>query len=103
MSERRPAAGSDERPEGPASPLLIDTRRYRWMIGIFGMLLLVAFSIYLTARGSQTAGVPAGKRLPLWSLRIAAASWAQRLIGDHWLSRTALAARVRALLAAGQR
>jgi len=36
------------------------------MIGIFGTLLVVAFSVYLTARGSQTAGVPAGKRLPLF-------------------------------------
>ena len=37
------------------------------MIGIFGLVLVVAFSVYLFAsRGSQTAGVPAGKRLPLF-------------------------------------
>jgi hypothetical protein len=37
------------------------------MIGIFGLVLVVAFSIYLFAsRGSKTAGVPAGKRLPFF-------------------------------------
>jgi AhpC/TSA family len=54
----------DERPHASASPPVIDTRPYRWMIGIFGTLLVVAFSVYLTTQGSQTAGVPAGKRLP---------------------------------------
>jgi hypothetical protein len=34
------------------------------MIGIFGLVLVIAFSIYLfTSRGIQTAGVPPGKRL----------------------------------------
>ena len=25
---------------------MIDTRRYRWMIGIFGLVLVIVFSIY---------------------------------------------------------
>jgi hypothetical protein len=45
------------KPEPP-----IDTRRYQWMIGGFGLLLVVLFSIYLYARGgSDTIGVPAGQ------------------------------------------
>ena len=38
------AAGAHEPPRLP--PPVIDTRRYRWMIGIFGFILVVAFSIY---------------------------------------------------------
>jgi hypothetical protein len=42
-----------------------DPRPYRWGIGIFGLVLLIAFSVYMfTTRGIQTAGVPAGQRLP---------------------------------------
>lgn len=45
------------KPEPP-----IDTRRYQWMIGSFGLLLVVIFSIYLYARGgSSSTGVPAGQ------------------------------------------
>ncbi len=37
------------------------------MIGGFGLLLLAAFTVYqLTSHGVATAGVPAGKRLPLF-------------------------------------
>ncbi len=46
-------------------PPVIDTRPYRWTLGIFGLVLVVAFSVYLFAtRGVQTAGVPVGKPLP---------------------------------------
>jgi hypothetical protein len=46
-------------------PPLIDTRPYRWTVGIFGLVLVVAFSVYLFAtHGVQTAGVPVGKQLP---------------------------------------
>jgi hypothetical protein len=59
-------------------PPVIDTRRYRWMIGIFGLALLIAFSVYLfTSRGSQTAGVPAGKRLPLFVAPLATGALAR--------------------------
>ena len=43
---------------------MIDTRPYRWAIGIFGLVLLIGFSVYMfTTRGVQTAGIPPGKRL----------------------------------------
>jgi thiol-disulfide isomerase/thioredoxin len=43
---------------------VIDTRPYRWMIGIFGLVLLIAFSVYeFTKHGIVTPGVGAGKRL----------------------------------------
>ena len=58
-----PAARAGGPPELP--PPVIDTRPYRWTLGIFGLVLVVAFSIYLfAAHGVQTAGVPAGKPLP---------------------------------------
>jgi hypothetical protein len=48
----------------PVPEPAIDTRRYRWMIGVFGIVLVIAFSIYLfTTRGIQSAGIPAGQRL----------------------------------------
>jgi hypothetical protein len=43
---------------------MIDTRRYQWMIGAIGLLLVVCFSIYLYAHGGHTRpGVPAGGQL----------------------------------------
>jgi hypothetical protein len=43
---------------------VIDTRPYRRAIGVFGLVLLIGFSVYMfTARGIQTAGVAPGKRL----------------------------------------
>ena len=43
---------------------MIDTRPYRWGIGIFGLVLLIGFSVYMfTTRGVQTAGIPPGKQL----------------------------------------
>jgi hypothetical protein len=45
------------------------------MIGLFGLLLVVAISIaFLTSRGAGTAGVPAGKRPPLFSAPLAAST-----------------------------
>jgi hypothetical protein len=42
----------------------IDTRRYRWAVGIFGLALVVAISIWQFAtHGVGTTGVPAGQRL----------------------------------------
>lgn len=53
--------GPPERPSRlPAQP--IDTRRYQWMIGGFGLVLVFIFSVYLYASsGSATPGVAAGK------------------------------------------
>jgi hypothetical protein len=51
-------------PARPTAPAVIDTRPYRWLIGIFGLVLLVAFSIYeFNKHGVVTPGVAAGKRL----------------------------------------
>jgi len=43
---------------------MIDTRRYQWIIGGIGLLLVICFSIYLYAHGGHTRpGVTAGRRL----------------------------------------
>ena len=44
---------------------VIDTRRYQRMIGLIGLVLVVALSVYLFVdhRGSSTTGVTAGHRL----------------------------------------
>lgn len=43
---------------------MIDTRRYQWMIGGFGLLLVVIFSVYLYAHGRHTGpGVIPGQRM----------------------------------------
>jgi hypothetical protein len=44
---------------------MIDTRRYQWMVGGIGLALVVAFSVYLYARGGGHShpGVSAGQRL----------------------------------------
>ena len=43
---------------------MIDTRRYQWMIGGFGLLLLVLFSVYMYTHSRHTApGVAAGSAL----------------------------------------
>jgi hypothetical protein len=53
-------------PPAPPPPV-IDTRPYRWAIGIFGLALVIAFSIYLfTTRGIQSPGIAPGKRIPLF-------------------------------------
>jgi hypothetical protein len=50
--------------QAPPPPPAIDTRPYRWMIGIFGLVLVVAISIYqFASRGVGTTGVPAGQKL----------------------------------------
>jgi peroxiredoxin len=45
------------------------------MIGLFGLLLVVVVSVaFLTSRGTGTAGVPAGKHLPLFAAPLAAST-----------------------------
>jgi len=59
------AAGAPPPPEKP--PPVIDTRPYRWAIGIFGLILVIAFSIYVfVSHGVGTAGVPVGQKLHLF-------------------------------------
>jgi len=65
------AAGSAGRERG--SPGSTDTRRYRWTIGIFGLILLIAFSIYEFGRhGVVSPGVAPGQRLHLFVAPLAA-------------------------------
>ena len=48
----------------PVVEPVISTRRYQWMIGIFGLILVVTFSVYLSVRnGIVSPGVPAGEHL----------------------------------------
>ena len=57
-------AATTATPSAPRPTPVIDTRPYRWAIGVFGLILLIAFSVYLfTSRGVQSAGVPPGKPL----------------------------------------
>ena len=52
------------RPAPRLPPPVIDTRRYQWMIGGFGVLLLAIFSIYLYANnGSTEPGIAPGRLL----------------------------------------
>jgi hypothetical protein len=67
----------------PASPVggqpVIDTRRYGWMIGIFGLVLVIAVSIYqFASHGVGTTGVPPGQRLHYFAAPLAAST----LVGD---------------------
>lgn len=58
----------------PAAPA-IDTRPYRWAIGIFGLALVVAFSIYgFATRGTATTGIPPGHRLHFFAAPLAAST-----------------------------
>jgi hypothetical protein len=72
----RAAARRRRVPERPSTEPVIDTRPYRRAVGLFGVTLLIAFSVYMfTARGIQSAGVAPGQRLhpfvaPLASSRL---------------------------------
>lgn len=51
---------------------MIDTRPYQRMIGLFGLLLVVIVSVsFLLSRGQGTAGIPAGRHLPLFAAPLA--------------------------------
>jgi hypothetical protein len=63
-------------PAAPAAPRtappVIDTRRYRWMIGIIGLVIVLAVSVYQFARhGVGTTGVPAGHELRYFAAPLA--------------------------------
>ena len=70
------AAAAGAGPEPPPKPEpVIDTRPYRWAIGIFGLILVIAFSVYVFAsHGLGTAGVPPGKKLHLFVAPLATSS-----------------------------
>jgi hypothetical protein len=71
------ATGSPDAPgapvgSAPASPV-IDTRPYRWMVGIIGLAIVVAVSVFLFAsHGVGSAGITAGQRLPDFAAPLAA-------------------------------
>ena len=79
----RAAAAATRRKPAPPPPPVIDTRRYQRMIGLFGLVVVIVISVsFLTTRGVGTAGIPAGKRLPLFAAPLAAST----LNGDANLS-----------------
>jgi AhpC/TSA family len=54
------------------APQVIDTRPYQRMIGLFGLLLVIIISVaFLTSHRPGTAGVPAGRQLPLFAAPLA--------------------------------
>ncbi len=71
------AMGPASPPASPGSrapvPPVVDTRRYRWMIGIIGLMLVVGISVYQFAtHGTGTTGVPPGQRLHYFAAPLAA-------------------------------
>jgi peroxiredoxin len=92
----QPADGPPPARVGRGPIPIVDTRRYRWMIGIFGLLLVLAVSIYQFAtHGVGTTGVPPGQRLHFFAAPLAAGT----LVGDPNLNPPCTLARhdVRAL------
>jgi hypothetical protein len=71
------AAGSNAQEPTPDAPVkrsepVIDVRPYRWMIGVFGLLLVLVISVYqFAAHGIGTVGIPAGKRLHFFAAPLA--------------------------------
>lgn len=66
------AAVTARRARRHAPPQVIDTRRYQRVIGFFGFTLVVIIAVsFLLSRGQGTAGVPAGKPLPLFAAPLA--------------------------------
>ena len=60
-------------PVVPPPPAVIDTRRYRWAIGIIGIALVIAISIYqFASHGVGTTGVPVGQHLRSFAAPLAA-------------------------------
>jgi peroxiredoxin len=67
-----PALGPATARPAPLPPAAIDTRPYRWMVGIFGLALVVAVSIYQFAtHGVGTTGVPPGGKLHYFAAPLA--------------------------------
>jgi peroxiredoxin len=63
-----PVAEPSPRPAPPA----IDTRRYRWMVGIIGLALVVGISVYqFASHGVGTTGITAGHRLRTFAAPLA--------------------------------
>lgn len=69
----RAAQAADRRPSFGPEPGL-DTRRYRIVIGLVGLALVMAASIYELAHGTGQAGIPAGKQLHFFAAPLAAST-----------------------------
>jgi peroxiredoxin len=68
----RAAPPAAERPPPPAPPA-IDTRRYRWMIGIIGLALVLGISVYqFASHGVGSTGITAGHPLSDFAAPLAA-------------------------------
>jgi hypothetical protein len=66
------AARLAARERSEQAPPVIDTRRYRWAIGILGIVLVAFISVYqFASNGLRTAGVPPGKPLQFFSAPLA--------------------------------
>jgi hypothetical protein len=60
----RAVAQAGRAPAGPPPSTAVDARRYRWMIGIFGLVLVLVASVYgFVKLGVGGPGVAPGKRL----------------------------------------
>ena len=66
------SASSSAGPAPGLPPPAVDTKRYRWMIGTFGILLVLVISVYQFAtNGVGTTGVAPGKPLHLFAAPLA--------------------------------
>ncbi len=72
--DRAAQAAAPRRPDRPPPPD-IDVRRYRWAIGLLGLALVIAFSVYqVTSHGLASPGIPAGGRLHYFAAPLAASN-----------------------------
>jgi peroxiredoxin len=70
-----PPATSSQEPSPSEPERAIDTRRYRWMLGIFGLALVVVISVWqFASHGPGTTGVPAGHKLHYFAAPLAAST-----------------------------
>jgi hypothetical protein len=80
----RAIAERQARGERPAKPPVIDTRRYRWAIGVFGIFVVIVISIVqFASNGIKGGGVAAGSRLQPFAAPVATSN----LVGDANLSK----------------
>jgi hypothetical protein len=78
-SEPVGAPGAEPERDRAPRPATVDTRRYRWMLGIFGLALVIVASIYQFAtNGVASTGVAPGHRLHWFAAPLATST----LIGD---------------------